>query len=108
MRWRTTDDRRPMTDDDELEQLAEIEDQPHEDLDDDATLAGASAIDDDQSSVVDQALLDEVEQKVLRLLGEIKQFTESAVDETPIAREVRDELEAILLLPVIDRGRALD
>src|SRR4029077_3667595 len=34
-------DGRPMTDEDELEQLAELEDQPHEDLAEDAQLAGA-------------------------------------------------------------------
>jgi hypothetical protein len=45
---------------------------------------------------------------MLRLLREIKQFTESTGDEGPIAREVCDELEAILHLPVLDRRVALD
>jgi glycosidase len=94
-------------DGDELEQLAELEDQPHEDLTDDAALAGQSVV-GGQWSVVDEQLLDEVEQKMLRLLREIKQFTESAGDEDAIAREVRDKLEAILQLPVLDHGRALD
>jgi hypothetical protein len=45
---------------------------------------------------------------MLRLLREIKQFTESAGDEEPIAREVRAELAAILQLPALDRSGALD
>jgi hypothetical protein len=102
-------DGRPTTDD-ELEQLAELEDQPHEDLQDDTTLAGATAEDSQgpvvggQSSVVDQALLDEVEQKMLRLLREIKQFTESIGDEGPIAREVRNKLAVIFELPALDQN----
>jgi hypothetical protein len=102
----TTDDRRRTTDDgDELEQLAALEDQPHEDLQDDTTLEGASPI-THHASPVTQPLLDEVEQKMLRLLGEIKQFTESAGNEAPIAREVRDELAAILQLPALARSDA--
>jgi hypothetical protein len=53
-------------------------------------------------------LLDEVEQKMLRLLQEIKQFTESTGAEAPIAREVRDELEAILRLPELRSSLAGD
>jgi glycosidase len=102
-----TDDRTTSDDGDELSELAELEDQPHEDLTDDAALAGQSIV-GGQSSVVDQALLDQLEQKMLRLLREIKQFTESIGDEGPIAREVRDELEVILQLPVLDRRLALD
>jgi hypothetical protein len=104
----TPDARRP-TPDDELEHLAELEDQPHEDLAEDAILAGATAEDSQgpvvggQSSLVDPALLDEVEQKIMRLLHEIKQFTESIGAEGPIAREVRDELAVILQLPALDR-----
>ena len=107
----TTDDRRPTTDDgDELQELAALEEQPDEDLLDDAQLAGATTDTGGQPvvggrrSVVDKALLDEVEQKMLRLLREIKQFTESVGAEGPIAREVRDELEVILQLPVLDRN----
>ena len=95
-------------------ELAALEDAPDEDLLEDALLAGATTDASDepvvngQSSVVDPALLDEVEQKMLRLLREIKQFTESVGDEGPIAREVRDKLEAILQLPTLDQHRALD
>ena len=51
----------------------------------------------------DAELLNEVEQKMLHLLHEIKQFAEGAGDETALAREIRRELEAILHLPVLDR-----
>ncbi|MEO7912816.1 MAG: alpha-amylase, partial [Roseiflexaceae bacterium] len=109
---RNTEDRgRTATDDastdDELTELAALEDAPDEDLLEDATLAGA-ATNNRQPTTDNQPLLDEVEQKMLPLLREIKQFTESAGDEAPIAREVRDELEAILQLPVLDRRVALD
>jgi glycosidase len=50
----------------------------------------------------DQALMDEVEQKMTHLLREIKYFTESTSDETVRAQEVRHELEAILQLPVLE------
>lgn len=46
--------------------------------------------------------LDEVEQKVVRLLREIKQFTVAAGDEEPIAHEIRHKLEAILSLPILE------
>jgi hypothetical protein len=39
---------------------------------------------------------------MLSLLREVKQFTESAGDEAAIAREVRDEVSAILELPRLD------
>ena len=109
------DDGRPTTDDgDELIELATLEDMPDLDLLEDAQLAGATtnlgdeSVVGGQSSVVEPALLDEVEQKMLRLLHEVKQFTESMGDEVPIAREVRDELEAILRLPALNGGSALD
>ena len=61
------------------------------------------AVVDGQPSAVGSALLDEVEQKLARLLDEVKQFTESRGDPAPIAREVRAELAVILELPVLDR-----
>lgn len=51
---------------------------------------------------LDQELLDEAEQKMLRLLREIKGFTEGAGDEAALAREFRRELEATLQLPVLE------
>ncbi|MFQ5857151.1 MAG: alpha-amylase family glycosyl hydrolase, partial [Anaerolineae bacterium] len=51
---------------------------------------------------LDTALMDEVEQKTLRLLHEIKQFAEGAGDEAALAREIRYELEAILQLPILE------
>jgi glycosidase len=51
---------------------------------------------------VDQALLDEVEQKMIGLLREIKQFTGSTGDELTIAHEVCAELDTILYLPVLE------
>src|SRR5262249_36469821 len=92
---------------DELEELAVLEDEPDEDLVDHAKLAGQESPggatgrpgqgttegnDIAPSPMLALApspqLLDEVEQKMLRLLHEIKQFTESGGDEAPIAREV--------------------
>jgi len=49
----------------------------------------------------DQALLDEVEQKTLHLLQEIKGFTGAAGDEAVLAQEVRRKLETLLRLPVM-------
>jgi hypothetical protein len=104
----TTDEESETTDaGDELEQLAELEDQPNEDLQDDAAIAGATA-DTEQRALDNQVLLDEFEQKMLRLLQEIKQFTENTGAEAPIAREVRDELEAILRLPELRSSLAGD
>lgn len=51
---------------------------------------------------VDQALLDEVEQRMVHLLREIKQFTGSAGDELAIAHEIRGELDTILHIPVLE------
>lgn len=48
-----------------------------------------------------QAALDAAEQKMERLLREIKQFTGAAGDEAAIAHEIRGELEASLQLPII-------
>ena len=45
---------------------------------------------------------------MLRLLREIKQFTESVGDEAPIAREVRDELAVILQLPALETGSPIE
>jgi len=50
---------------------------------------------------LDAALLDEVEQKMVHLLREAKQFSGSAGDEVALARELRHELEAILQLPIL-------
>ena len=47
-------------------------------------------------------LPDEVEQKMLRLLQQVKQLAQGSGDEASIARDVRRELEAILRWPVID------
>jgi hypothetical protein len=100
---------------DELEELAALEDQPDEDLLDDAEVAGQpshiDALQSDDGAVNVQTfepsnlqpLLNEVEQKMLSLLREIKQFTESGGDEASIAHEVRDELAVILQLPALDR-----
>jgi glycosidase len=43
-----------------------------------------------------EALLDEVEQKALRLAREIKSYTQGTGDEAALAREVRTKLETIL------------
>ena len=48
-----------------------------------------------------EELTDEVEQKTVRLLWEIKQLTSGAGDETAIAQELRHKLEAILQLPIL-------
>lgn len=47
-------------------------------------------------------LLDEVEQKVVWLLREIKQLFSGAGDEVTLARELRHELGAVLQLPVVE------
>ncbi len=82
----TTDDRRSTTDDGQA--VAEAEE---------ASLVGGPL------SVVDLALLGEVEQKMLNLLREIKRFIDSEGDETPIAHEVRDEIAIILQLPLLEQ-----
>lgn len=50
---------------------------------------------------LDAQLMHEVEQKTVHLLREVKQFTGGAGDETVLAREIRNKLEAILQLPVL-------
>jgi glycosidase len=50
---------------------------------------------------IDPQLADEVEQKIVHLLREVKQFAGGAGDETALAREIRNKLEAILQLPVL-------
>jgi hypothetical protein len=81
-----TDDRRPTTDDSQA--MAD---------------AGQESVISGPLSVVDLALLDEIEQKMLNLLREIKRFTGSTGDEAPIAREVRDEMAIILRLPALEQ-----
>jgi glycosidase len=50
----------------------------------------------------DETILAETEQKMLRLLRAIKQFTGAGGAETAVAREVRQELDAVLRLPVLE------
>lgn len=57
---------------------------------------------------LDEGPLDEAEQKLHRLFAEIKQFTGGMGDATAIAREVRQELEAILQLPVLEERLSPD
>ena len=49
----------------------------------------------------DKALMDEMEQKVVNLLREAKQFGGGIEDEMAVAREMRQKLEAILRLPTL-------
>jgi hypothetical protein len=49
----------------------------------------------------DAALVAEVEQKAIRLSGEIKRLTQGTGDETSIAHEMCQDLKAILQLPVL-------
>lgn len=53
------------------------------------------------SGLLDQALLDEVERKLVHLLREAKQFSGAAGDEIVLAQALRRELEAILQLPAL-------
>jgi hypothetical protein len=50
---------------------------------------------------LDVGLLDEVEQRTLHLLREIKSFANGAGDEIAIAGDMRNELEASLQLPIL-------
>jgi glycosidase len=50
----------------------------------------------------DDVLPDEVEQKMLRLLQQVKQLAQGSGDEAAIAHDVRLKLEVILRWPVID------
>jgi glycosidase len=104
-----TNDQRPKTEDQVVEtdgQGLKTKDQGPSIQDEVAAKHEASDQEDlvvGPSSLVDSDLLDEVEQKTLRLLDEVKQFTESAGDAAPIAREVRDEVAVILGLPAIEQ-----
>jgi len=51
---------------------------------------------------VSQTLLDEVEQKILKTLQEIKKFTNAKGNETELAYEMRCKMESILQLPVLE------
>lgn len=59
-----------------------------------ARLTGAGGL-------LDQALLDEVEGKLIHLLREAKQFSGATGDEVALAQALRRELEAILQLPAL-------
>ncbi len=50
---------------------------------------------------LNQALLQETEQKTLHLLQEIEQFTGMTADDAALAGEMRQELEALLKLPLL-------
>ncbi|HNP73836.1 MAG TPA: alpha-amylase family glycosyl hydrolase, partial [Kouleothrix sp.] len=50
-----------------------------------------------------QTLLDDFEQKMLRLLDEVKRFAGASGDAAPIAAEARAELAAILRLPALEQ-----
>ncbi|UCE05064.1 MAG: alpha-amylase [bacterium] len=52
---------------------------------------------------LDTIILDEIEAKYLEFLNEVKNFTSSERDAIPIARDVRNELEAILQLENLDK-----
>jgi glycosidase len=97
-----TADQPPPTDD-ELQELDALEQQPDEELAEGAELEGDAGVAGDPPSVASTALLDEVEQKMLSLLREIKRFAELPGDEVPIAREVRDEVATIWRLPELER-----
>jgi hypothetical protein len=50
----------------------------------------------------DETIVAETDRKMLRLLRSIKQFTGAGGDETAVARQVRQELDAVLRLPVLE------
>ena len=50
---------------------------------------------------VDQNLMEEIEDKMIRLLQEAKQLSGGGEDEMTIVQEIRRKLEAILYLPII-------
>jgi hypothetical protein len=50
---------------------------------------------------LDKELVDQVEQKMLHLLREIKQITHSDGDEVVIAQDIRRKVEAVLQLPIL-------
>jgi hypothetical protein len=49
----------------------------------------------------DRKVLDATEQRVLHLLGAVKKFSGAPGDETALARQIRQELEAVLRLPAL-------
>jgi glycosidase/membrane protein YqaA with SNARE-associated domain len=51
---------------------------------------------------LDAGLMAEVEEKMVHLLREVKQFSGGTGDETAIAHEIRHKLEAILQLPILE------
>jgi len=50
---------------------------------------------------LEEGLLAEIEEKMVRVLKEVRQFDQEERDESLLIRQVRKELEAILYLPVI-------
>jgi glycosidase len=52
--------------------------------------------------LLDLELMSEVEHRAVNLLSEVKRVTGGAGDEAAIAQEIRQELEAILQLPVLE------
>jgi glycosidase len=50
---------------------------------------------------LEEGLLAEIEEKMVRVLKEVRQFDQGKRDESLLIRQVRKELEAILYLPVI-------
>ena len=56
----------------------------------------------DPGDQLDEIMLDEIEQKTLALLAEIKEFAAAGGDEKDLAGEMRRELENLLHLPVLE------
>jgi glycosidase len=54
------------------------------------------------SATLDVELIEQVELNTVRLLSEIKRITQSTGDEATLAHEMRQDLEAILQLPVLE------
>jgi hypothetical protein len=50
---------------------------------------------------LDQKFMEEIEEKMIELLREVKRLSGGREDEMPIGREIRRKLEAILHLPII-------
>ncbi len=53
-------------------------------------------------ATLDAEFVEQVERKMVRLLSEIKRITQSTGDEAAIAHEMRQDLEAILQLPILE------